>query len=661
MAEVLKRCLALLVLLATVGCVTERTVTITARPPDAFIRINGVDRGKAPVVHTFSFQNANESHLVVAMREGYKDATWRVTRDFTGDVYQLELKPLTRVVKIRVGPVPAIISINGKPVDSEMRTEFSQELEFTKDARNNWTTYEVTAERPGYQTAKQLVSYPDFRADYALEMRPLQKDVRITSVPDGATIYLDDQPLGTAPVASTTVTFEVDPTTDELRPRTLRAEKPGYNPVSIPIAWDAGRTDYEISLLPKQKSVLVKTDPPQVDLRIEGVDDFRAQTNQDGLVRIDLVFLPINERGDLRTFKLLASKRPVDDKEWYPSELTIAWDNGKTDYNINLREILTRPVPLLTIVPKREADDWTFESQRIETIAMKDTSEGPNRQPTRIYTAAEGEFIDSFAVSPDGTSLAMAILPAEGNMPLRSQIRSIQTTGSGGQQQLTAGDSFDLMPSFTPDGRRIVFSTNRMSRKLTVCSISTDGIGGVTEHTSGDSFDIWPAVDSDPQARLFYTRLMESRDDMRLYMQQMNGGQRTDLTTRGGLQPRPNPKADAIIFASPNGPANKLDLFRLPERGRPENLTNTSDVDEFDAVWSRNGTRILFVSDKGRHEETGNNRDIWMLDLTSPDQPVQLTTNGSWDDNPAWDPSGTAIYFRSNRGGQWGIWKLNLE
>jgi hypothetical protein len=25
-----------------------------------------------------------------------------------------------------------------------------------------------------------------------------------------------------------------------------------------------------------------------------------------------------------------------------------------------------------------------------------------------------------------------------------------------------------------------------------------------------------------------------------------------------------------------------------------------------------------------------------------------------------WDPGGNAIYFRSNRGGEWGIWKVNV-
>jgi Tol biopolymer transport system component len=44
--------------------------------------------------------------------------------------------------------------------------------------------------------------------------------------------------------------------------------------------------------------------------------------------------------------------------------------------------------------------------------------------------------------------------------------------------------------------------------------------------------------------------------------------------------------------------------------------------------------------------------------VARPDRPIQVTTNGSWDDHPAWDPAGAAIYFRSNRGGDWNIWKV---
>ena len=55
------------------------------------------------------------------------------------------------------------------------------------------------------------------------------------------------------------------------------------------------------------------------------------------------------------------------------------------------------------------------------------------------------------------------------------------------------------------------------------------------------------------------------------------------------------------------------------------------------------------------------NYDIWVLDPAHPERPLRITSNASWDDCPAWDPGGAVLYFRSNRGGEWGIWKINLK
>src|SRR5690606_32148836 len=194
------------------------------------------------------------------------------------------------------------------------------------------------------------------------------------------------------------------------------------------------------------------------------------------------------------------------EREWYPASTVIGWEEGRTDYTITLKEILTRPVPLITINMRRADGVWSIVADRLETIAMKDTAESGEGQLERIYTANEGEFIDTLAVSPDGQRIAFAVLAGD-TMPLRSQIRSISATGSGGERQHTDGTALELMPAFTPDGQHIVFSSDRMSRTMSVCSVRYDGTGGITEITRGnDSFDLWPAVDSDPQQRVFYTR-----------------------------------------------------------------------------------------------------------------------------------------------------------
>jgi Tol biopolymer transport system component len=97
----------------------------------------------------------------------------------------------------------------------------------------------------------------------------------------------------------------------------------------------------------------------------------------------------------------------------------------------------------------------------------------------------------------------------------------------------------------------------------------------------------------------------------------------------------------------------------VPLGGQPVNLTNTPDVDECDPVWSRNGARLAFASNAGEDETGRKNYDVYVMSMTGRGRKqTRVTFNGSRDDGPAWDPPGKSIYFRSNRGGQWGIWKI---
>jgi Tol biopolymer transport system component len=93
------------------------------------------------------------------------------------------------------------------------------------------------------------------------------------------------------------------------------------------------------------------------------------------------------------------------------------------------------------------------------------------------------------------------------------------------------------------------------------------------------------------------------------------------------------------------------------------NLTNTPNVDEFDPAWSSDGLRIAYVSDANRGGDTTDNYDIYVMDASGAGvapKPQRVTTNGSWDDSPAWDGS-HAIYFRSNRGAEWNVWRIELK
>ena len=55
------------------------------------------------------------------------------------------------------------LSVDGKPISPDPTTQITAELEFTMDAKNQWTSHLVSADRPGYKKVEQRVQWADLR------------------------------------------------------------------------------------------------------------------------------------------------------------------------------------------------------------------------------------------------------------------------------------------------------------------------------------------------------------------------------------------------------------------------------------------------------------------------------------------------------------------
>ncbi len=658
--------LSTLILTAVIaGCSEQRIVTISTRPLPANVRIDGVDRGSAPVTNTFIFDTNKTSSRVDLIRLGYKDQSVEITLRTESNLV-VDLKPLTRKITLNVRPFPANLLINGKPITSVPASIYSQDLEFTLDSANKWTSYKVTAERPGFQSAERIVTCTDTDPSYTLTLEPMRKELTINTTPAGAKILLDDEEIGTSPLTyrgsdNKGVPFNIDPQTNRWNEYKLRVAKPGYDPIDAKISWDDAKTDYAVDLRAKSKVVLISTNPPGGVVTLDGRE---LPRDANGSSTVTLQFPPINEKGDLKTYTATVTKK-TQDSEWEPKTISIEWDGGKSDFTVVLKEIKTLPVTLLVAEPKRGDDGWTLARRSILTTAMKDVSEPTLKEPPQKLTnLPKGTMIDSLAISPDGTRLIFSLLQSRNETDVRSQLVMIHTDGSGGVESFSDGKSLDLHPAFTPDGKNVVFSSNRGGKRQSIWQMSAVGNPGITQLTSDDNNDLWPSLDA--ARHLFYQAFVDTRQDPRIFLTELGKTTRTDLTQAGGFQPRVSPeiKPDSgiLLFCNLNEKTGKRDIFSVKtDGGVPENITNTPDADDFDPSWNHEGTKIAFVSDRGVDEDQRHNFDIWMLDVAHPGPPVQLITNGSWDDCPVWDPSGTHIYFRSNRGGEWAIWRIAVK
>ena len=88
-------------------------------------------------------------------------------------------------------------------------------------------------------------------------------------------------------------------------------------------------------------------------------------------------------------------------------------------------------------------------------------------------------------------------------------------------------------------------------------------------------------------------------------------------------------------------------------QGTPINLTNNTQ-DDFGPVWSPDGTRIAFVSDR-----IGNQK-IYVMNADGTN-PVQLAQGDGHDQSPAWSPDGTKIAFVSSPTGDNEIYAMNTD
>jgi TolB protein len=86
------------------------------------------------------------------------------------------------------------------------------------------------------------------------------------------------------------------------------------------------------------------------------------------------------------------------------------------------------------------------------------------------------------------------------------------------------------------------------------------------------------------------------------------------------------------------------------------NLTNLTNhpANDFRPDWSADGTRLVFVSDRGEGE------NIYILELSSGNV-LTVTTGVFVDGLPKWSADGQTILFASNRGGLKGLFTVSAD
>jgi TolB protein len=230
-----------------------------------------------------------------------------------------------------------------------------------------------------------------------------------------------------------------------------------------------------------------------------------------------------------------------------------------------------------------------------------------------------------------------------------------QKIGSFAKTRLTYGKYQDLFPTFTPDGKRVVFSADRTSSNPTLWSVSADSPVGITKLTNTQAEDYSPSVSPDGQL-IAFTSNLPAAEEPQIWTVPIGSSLMTQL--REGESPQISPDGKSILFVRRDKITKKRQMWVMGIDGsRETQLTQNVEYGIADPRWSPDGKWIVYASEEGRDSKQLQNYDIWMMTADGSKR-TQLTTNGSWDDSPCWDHKGEAVYFRSNRGGAWNIWRF---
>jgi Tol biopolymer transport system component len=208
----------------------------------------------------------------------------------------------------------------------------------------------------------------------------------------------------------------------------------------------------------------------------------------------------------------------------------------------------------------------------------------------------------------------------------------------------TDGKWIDNAPSIYKND--VYFASNRNSKEFDIWRVKIGGGSGITKITNSPySQDMEPSVD-ETGSLISYSSLPIGAKNYQIWTINSDGTLPSQLK-----KGKPNSICSNRIAFVRKNKKGKSQIWLINTDGAEETLLSTNiNVNESEPSFSPDCEWIVYTSD-----ESGN-KDIWMM-RADGSQRTQLTTNPSTDIHPTWGNDGY-VYFVSNRGLLWGIWRL---
>jgi PKD repeat protein len=184
---------------------------------------------------------------------------------------------------------------------------------------------------------------------------------------------------------------------------------------------------------------------------------------------------------------------------------------------------------------------------------------------------------------------------------------------------------------------------------LTVTFDSSASTGNITAYNWNFGDNVGTSTEANPT----YTFANEGIYTVSLIVSS-NGLDSDNVTatiTVNAAAPLPPSINQPVTFVSDQDGNNEI--YTLATDGSATNLTN-NNADDRSPVWSADGSRIVFVSNR-----ENNNNDIYVMNADGSNL-INITNNSANDNNPTWSADGTQIAFVSDRDGNNEIYAVNV-
>lgn len=341
------------------------------------------------------------------------------------------------------------------------------------------------------------------------------------------------------------------------------------------------------------------------------------------------------------------------------NSVTVGSD-ARTDYEIPLLEY-KRPVDSVDFEPMPNGKVYALMPKVTQEMAyLQKLIEPPAVVTNQVQITPQHDDTTTdylnLAASPVTDLLIYQKTTRRGDGSCESRLfkRNIK---SGLETELTTTHAQEFTPAFTYGGDAIVFSSDNASDNPTLWQFPLNSGGSYIKYlTHTDAADYAPSVG---QSLIVYNSFPPKALEPQIWRCGLDGRDGGYLAE--GECPQISPDERQIMFLR-KGKNGAAQLWLMDKDGdNVRQLTQNYDYDIADPKWSPDGKWIAYSSKAGKDEDHQPDADIWVIAPDGSNKNYQLTQNGSCDTSPAWDRSGAAIYFRSNRGGSWNIWRVDIR